>query len=195
MNQTEENLRRIRAYNKKIYDAGEWVEEDHPRSKNGQFTSGAGERKSPESPLQKLAAATETPATKNNLKTSHKNGNISLPDIVIGKSVGAKALNYDIVDENTGETFRFTEGSRLQNVEIFAGPGTKTPVHDDGFKERVAKKYDLSEEQMAKMQKVKGVGTIDYNGDNVKAEVHWVQIQGESGKYFFKVKEWLWDEA
>lgn len=44
MDRTKENLRRIRAYNKSIRDTGEWVEEDHPRSKNGQFTSGAGEK-------------------------------------------------------------------------------------------------------------------------------------------------------
>lgn len=39
-------------------------------------------------------------------------------------------------------------------------------------------------------QHAKGIGTIDYYGEHIKAEVHWFQEE-TVGKVKFKVKEWL----
>ena len=39
----------------------------------------------------------------------------------IGRSVGAKAKNYDIIDPETGEIYHFAEGTKVQNAEVFAG--------------------------------------------------------------------------
>ena len=50
---------------------------------------------------------------------------VYLEDIVINKSVGAKALNYYVRDLATGEDYHFVEGTKIQNIEVFAGKGTK----------------------------------------------------------------------
>ncbi len=43
-----------------------------------------------------------------------------LPDEIIGRSVGAKSQNYDILDLETGEHYHLAEGSRLQSVEVLS---------------------------------------------------------------------------
>jgi hypothetical protein len=48
------------------------------------------------------------------------------PEINIGKSVGAKAKNYDIMDLATWSHYSFAEGTKTKNVEVFSGKGTKT---------------------------------------------------------------------
>lgn len=52
-------------------------------------------------------------------------GNKRLEDIQIGRSVGAKAKNHDVMNLQTGEKFHFVEGTRIQDVEVFAGKGCK----------------------------------------------------------------------
>lgn len=46
-----------------------------------------------------------------------------LKDVPIYRSVGAKSKNYDIFDPSSGEYFRFSEGTRITNSEVFAGKG------------------------------------------------------------------------
>ena len=111
---------------------------------------------------------------------------IKLDDIIIHKSVGARTRNYDILDVQTGDIYHFAEGTKIQNVEVFAGYKVKKPL-----KEEVAE--GLTNEfggDVKKWQHVKGNGVIDYNGEEVKAEVHWFQEE-TVGKVKFKVKEWL----
>lgn len=60
--------------------------------------------------------------------------NTLLPDIQIGRSVGAKFRNYDVLDMETGKHFQFVEGSIIKNVQIFAGKGTHSEL-------RIAEKY------------------------------------------------------
>ena len=115
---------------------------------------------------------------------SGKSGIMNKEYIPVGKSVGAKAKNYDIMDLKTGEHFQLVEGTYLQNVYVFAGKGSKT-----AFKkvEKYAKIYGGNP---LDWQHVKGFGTIDYYGDERRAELHWVQCEG-CGKHDFFVKEWL----
>ena len=117
--------------------------------------------------------------------TNAGNGDIiKMPDIQIGRSVGAKALNYDVMDLATGEMFKFVEGTRLQDVEVFAGKGSKTIY-------RKAYKYaDREGGKPEDWQHVKGKGwLVTAEGDRI-AEVHWSQCEG-IGKFDFFVKRWL----
>jgi len=107
-----------------------------------------------------------------------------LPDIVIGRSVGAKAKNYDIMDLNTGEMFRLVEGSHLQNVEVFAGKGGYKPYNNAW---KYARDFGGKVEDW---QHVKGFGLVDYYGEAREAELHWSQCAG-FGKHDFFIKRWL----
>ena len=112
------------------------------------------------------------------------NGNIKLPDIMFGRSLGAKAKNYKVMDLETGEMFSFVEGSKLQNVEVFAGKGTGTPY-------RKAYKYaNRIGGKPEDWQHVKGNGWIAATDADRFAEVHWSQCEG-FGKHDFFVKRWL----
>lgn len=109
---------------------------------------------------------------------------IKLKDIEIGRSLGAKAKNYDVMDLATGEVFQFSEGTKIQNAEVFAGKGSKVEFRNA---DKYAQRYGG---QPKDWQHVKGYGTLDYYGEDRNAEVHWVQCQG-FGKHEFFVKEWL----
>lgn len=110
---------------------------------------------------------------------------IKLDDIEIGKSVGAKAKNYDILDPETGEYFKFAEGTKIQNAEVFAGKGCKKPLEKEvaeGLAEQIGGKPE-------NWQHSKGHGIIDYYGEERPAEVHWFQEE-TVGKHKFKIKRW-----
>lgn len=113
-----------------------------------------------------------------------KSGIMKLPDIIIGRSIGAKAVNYDVIDFETGEMFNFVEGTRLQNVEVFAGKGSKVAY-------RKAYKYaDKYGGNIEDWQHVKAKGMLATQEGDRLAEVHWSQCEG-IGKYDFFVKRWL----
>ena len=42
-----------------------------------------------------------------------ESGIIKLEDIEIGKSLSVKAKNYNIMDLQTGDTFHFSEGTKI----------------------------------------------------------------------------------
>lgn len=107
-----------------------------------------------------------------------------LPDETIGRSVGAKAANYDILDLQTGERYHLAEGSRLQDVKVFAGKGTRTAFRDA---EKYADRYGGAAEDW---QHAKGVGTLETPDGERHAELHWVQCEGLGKREMF-VKEWL----
>ena len=115
---------------------------------------------------------------------SGSSGNLKLNDIQIGRSVGAKAKNYDIMDLKTGEKFHLVEGTRLQDVEVFAGKGVRTPYRNAW---KYANKYGGKEQDW---QHVKGKGVVDFHGEARDAELHWSQCSG-IGKYEFFIKRWL----
>lgn len=116
---------------------------------------------------------------------SQKPDIIKLKDIEVGKSVGAKAKNYEILDPSTGEYFKFAEGTKIQNAEVFAGKGCKNPL-DKAVAEGLAKQIGGKAENW---QHAKGHGIIDYYGEERPAEVHWFQEQSV-GKHKFKIKRW-----
>lgn len=118
-----------------------------------------------------------------------ESGIIKSEKILIGKSLGAKALNYTVTDPDTGEEFKFVEGSQIKNPTVFAGKDGVKPLKPE-VKEGLAERYGGDPE---KWQHAKGIGEIDYYGESVKAEVHWFQEE-TAGKHRFKVKEWLFDE-
>ena len=102
----------------------------------------------------------------------------------IGKSLGAKAKNYEVMDLETGDFFSFSEGTKVQNVEVFAGKGSKNEF-------RKAQKYsDRHGGRAEDWQHVKGIGYLHTEDGDRQAEVHWSQCQGV-GKVDFFVKRWL----
>ena len=106
-------------------------------------------------------------------------------EIFIGRSLGAKSKNYDILEPSTGEYFHFVEGTRIQNTQVFAGKGTKRPLHS-GVGEGLSRQLGGKPENW---QHVKGHGIVDYYGEERPAEVHWFQEE-TVGKVKFKVKRW-----
>ena len=122
---------------------------------------------------------------KSSLDNAGKSSTIKLKDTLIHKSVGAKSRNYDVKDFDTGDTFHFAEGTKIQNSEVFAGKGTKNPLHD-GVVEGLSEQYGGNPENW---KHCKGYGILDYYGEYRKAEVHWFQEESV-GKVKFKVKEW-----
>lgn len=127
----------------------------------------------------------KTPNVYNSVTNKDAKGDImKLPDIIIGRSIGAKAVNYDVMDFETGEMFNLVEGTRLQNVEVFAGKGSKVAY-------RKAYKYaDKYGGNIEDWQHVKAKGVLATQEGDRAAEIHWSQCEG-IGKYDFFVKRWL----
>lgn len=120
------------------------------------------------------------------LDESQNGGIIKIKDTVIGKSLGAKAKNYDVLDPSTGEILNFVEGTKIQNSEVFAGYKTKNPLREE-VKQGLTDEYGG---QPYKWQHCKGNGVLDVDGEETRAEVHWFQEESV-GKVKFKVKEWI----
>lgn len=152
-----------------------WDEKDHPRDSDGKFAK----KYSTES-FQVLS----TKELKNLCTSDPNDRKIKLPDIQIGRSLGAKYRNYEVMDLSTGEKYKFTEGSRLQDVEVFCGYGTKNEYRDAyKYADKVG---GLPEE----WQHVKAIGEISTSYGSVKVEVHWSR-HPKFGSYDFFIKEWL----
>ena len=118
------------------------------------------------------------------LENDANSDTINTEDIVIGKSLGAKAKNYDIMDFETGEIYHFTEGTRIQNAEVFAGKGTNDEYRN-AYK--MARKYGGN---ISNWQHVKGFGWVSTPDGDGYAEVHWSQCEG-IGKHEFFIKRWI----
>ena len=127
--------------------------------------------------------ATQPKNEQKSVENTENHDTIKLPDIQIGRSLGAKAKNYQIMDLSTGEMFNLVEGTNLQNVEVFAGKGVKTPYHN-------AHKYaDAYGGKIEDWQHVKGNGWIAYTDGDRYAEIHWSQCEG-IGKHDLFIKRW-----
>lgn len=103
-------------------------------------------------------------------------------DEVIGRSVGASAKNYPVRLPD-GNHAKFAEGSTITKIKVFAGKGTNVPIRDAIYLES---NYGISAE---KWQKVRGEGSIVFEGKNRITEIHWYEADGEKVK--MKVKRWL----
>lgn len=121
---------------------------------------------------------------KKNVENVSQNG--KMDDIYIHKSVGAMAKNYDILDPVSGRRYHFSEGTRIKDPTVFAGKG--------GAKKLLPEVAEGLSEQLGgdpeEWQHCKGIGTIDFDGEDREAEVHWFQ-EKTAGKHKFKIKEWL----
>lgn len=109
-----------------------------------------------------------------------------IADMQIGRSVGAKSRNYEVIDKETGIVYNFLEGTHLQDSEVFAGKGVRKPLRPE-----VAQ--GLADEFGGKpsdWQHAKGVADLNCDDEIRRAEVHWFQAKG-IGKVKFKVKRWL----
>lgn len=131
-------------------------------------------------PVNKAVAKSEKDGKINNTKPWTK----KLPNLYIGKSLGAKSKNYDIMDLQTGEHFHLVENTSLYDVEVFAGKGVHDPY---GEAVKYATKYGGKPEDW---QHVKGKGWVDCLDEYRLAELHWSQCEGY-GKHEFFVKRWL----
>ena len=126
----------------------------------------------------------KTPIT---LSPSFYNNNeitIKLPDITLPKSVGSKWRNETVIDFSTNKKYKFADNSKLQNVEVFCGYGTKT-IYKDAYK-YAEKLGGLPEE----WQHVKAIGELVTDEGILKAEVHWSQHK-KFGKRDFFIKRWI----
>lgn len=109
------------------------------------------------------------------------------PDIVIGKSLSAKAKNYQVYDPKSGEYFTFVEGSRIRNPKIFAGKGGVKPLRPEVI-EGLTREYPT--DKPSNWQHCKGIATLNFYGEERVAEVHWFQEE-TAGKHKFKIKKWI----
>lgn len=103
-------------------------------------------------------------------------------NIVIGRSVGAAGKNYPVKLPD-GNHAKFAEGSTISKIKVFAGDGTDTPIRNAIYLEC---DYGIPAE---KWQKVRGEGTVVFEGKKRIAEIHWYEADNE--KYDMKVKRWL----
>jgi hypothetical protein len=81
----------------------------------------------------------------------------------------------------SGEIVALTEGSRITNIQVIAGKGRNRQI--DMLDSLVHDYGGIPEE----WQKAKGLGYIDYNGESLKAELHWYQ-EPSVGKVDWKIK-------
>ena len=107
---------------------------------------------------------------------------ITKTDEVIGRSVGAAGKNYPVKLPD-GNHSKFAEGSTISKIKVFAGDGTDTPIRNAIYLEC---DYGIPAE---KWQKVRGEGTVVFEGKKRIAEIHWYEADNE--KYDMKVKRWL----
>lgn len=102
------------------------------------------------------------------------------------KSVGAKALNYDIEDKSTGVVYHFVEGKTINSAKTFAGYGGVKPLKEETL-DGLCAEYGGDRKKWAHR---KGIAYLDIDGEEVKAEVHWFQEESV-GKVKFKVKRYI----
>lgn len=89
-----------------------------------------------------------------------------------------------VLDLETGVRYQLAKGSKLQDVEIFAGKGSKKEFRQA---EKYAQRYGGA---ASNWQHAKGKCMLATDEGDVKAEIHWVQCEGIGKKEMF-VKKWL----
>ena len=107
-------------------------------------------------------------------------------DFEIGKSLGAKAKNYKVMDLQTGEMYSILEGTKVQDTQVFAGKGSKVKYRN-AYK--YVEKYGGDVEDW---QHAKGIAELNTDDGTGKAEIHWSQCKN-IGKFGFFIKKWIDD--
>lgn len=144
-------------------------ESKHPRDKEGKFTFKGGYRQN---------------TGYGEILENDRRREVDKPDYLadeyIGKSVGAKVTNYDILMPD-GSIVHLAEGTYIQNKEVIAGKGVKRQIDEI---EDLVRNYGGKAENWRKM---KGVATIDLDGKYEEAEIHWYE-EPTIGKVKMKFK-------
>ena len=102
----------------------------------------------------------------------------------IGRSVGAKARNYDIYNSATGKYMHLTEGTRIIQPKnhVIAGKGRNNQI------DIIDLLLDRYQGDPLEWTKEKGFGYVDDEfGDSRFVEIHWYQ-EPSVGKVEFKIK-------
>lgn|GEM_PF-1486945 len=103
-----------------------------------------------------------------------------IKDIQVGKSLGAKAKNQNVLLPS-GEFVKLAEGTKITNVKVIAGKGKQRQIDiEDILVDKYGGDY-------GNWQKAKGFGYVDYEGEILKAELHWYQ-ESKAGIVEVKVK-------
>ncbi len=89
-----------------------------------------------------------------------------------------------VLDLETGIRYHLAKGTKMQDVEVFAGKGSKTEFRQAA---KYAERYGGA---ASDWQHAKGKCVLSTEDGDVKAEIHWVQCDGVGKKEMF-VKEWL----
>lgn len=144
-------------------------ESKHPRDEKGKFTFKGGYRQN---------------TGYGEILENDRRREVDKPDYLadeyIGKSVGAKVTNYDILMPD-GSIVHLAEGTYIQNKEVIAGKGVKRQIDEI---EDLVRNYGGKAENWRKM---KGVATIDLDGKYEEAEIHWYE-EPTIGKVKMKFK-------
>ena len=105
---------------------------------------------------------------------------LRLPDIQLGRSLGAQWKNYDIMLPD-GNVTHLKEGTRITDVEVIAGKGRNREID---IIDLLIIKFGG---EINEWQKVKGIGYIDYYGESFRVKLHWYQ-EPTVGKVLWKLK-------
>lgn len=185
------NERQIRKY-KRLYQGSldpenktkylEKLEEWQDTQRNFVKANGDVLKRRYENEKLRVADFPEPPKTNSskNIDFSKNSDIIEAPEIQIGKSVGAKAQNYDIELPNK-EIVHLTEGTRVTNIQTIAGKGRDREIDEI---EILLERFGGS---ASEWQKKKGLGYVDYDGEIYHAELHWYE-EPTVGKHKWKVK-------
>lgn len=122
--------------------------------------------------------------TADELKKNTKDDIIKLPDYTVLRTVGAKNINDDVMDLATGAKYQLVPGSKIKNVEVFAGKGVRKP-YVNAYK--YAEKYGGNVEDW---QHVKGNGYIIVDEEERHVEIHWSRCENVGNVDRF-IKRWL----
>ena len=104
------------------------------------------------------------------------------PPLSIGQSVGAAFEDIPVKLPDGTET-RLTPGGKIEKIRTIAGYGRDRGIDDI---DRLMIEYPQAKEERL-WQKKKGIGSIDYDGESYKAELHWYE-HPSTGRVEFKVK-------
>lgn len=105
--------------------------------------------------------------------------------IYIPRSIGAAFYLRNVMDID-GSIVELAVDTRIDNIEVIAGAGVSRKIDEV---DKLVRRHKGT--KRAEWQKVKGIGTVVRDGIEMKAELHWYEIQGEGIEYDIKVVRYL----
>ncbi len=160
----------------------EFDESKHPRDEEGKFTYKGGGRQGTEGDKRREAVKKYSDDPSRDMAEMGIKPDY-LADEYIGKSVGAKVTNYDILMPD-GSIAHLAEGTYIKNKEVIAGKGVKRQIDEI---EGLVRNYGGKAENWRKM---KGLAIIEQDGKTEESEIHWYE-EPSVGKVKIKYKDEL----